>query len=272
MNTSLTVLLPVYNAQQRLADQVERLLDVLPEMSRQFEVVIVDDGSTDDTSDIAYALATYFPQVNLVRHPVRLGLEESIQTGLDASTGEVVFVGDQQYGIAVEDLQRLWQVHDNQDLMAGTAKKNRSSGANWMSKLLARSQQRQAEAAAPQPAVQMIRRGNLPNLPAATGPGIAITRRVDSSKANPPAGGKSPGPKYLNPIKRFALDEYGPGADARARDTAIRCPLLALRAPSHWPVNWPAVGPHAARRKRPRFFRESRRPLRRSACHRPSAR
>jgi dolichol-phosphate mannosyltransferase len=206
LNTSLTVLLPVYNAQQRLADQVERLLDVLPEMSRRFEVVIVDDGSTDDTSDIAYELATYFPQVNLVRHPVRLGLEESIQTGLDVSTGEVVFVGDQQYGIAVEDLQKLWQVHDNQDLTVGRAKNNRSIGANWMSKLLARSQQRQAEAAAPKVGVQMIRRDTMQNLPGA-GQAIAVTRRVDATKSNQPPANKSTGPKYLNPIKRFALDE-----------------------------------------------------------------
>ncbi len=207
MNTSLTVLLPVYNAQERIADQVERLLDVLPEMSRQFELVIVDDGSTDDTSDIAYELATYFPQVNLVRHPVRLGLEESIQTGLDASTGEVVFVGDQQYGIAVEDLQKLWQVHDDQNLIVARRKDSLSSGANWMSKLLARSQQRQTQAAASRVGVQMIRRDNLKNLQEGAGQAIALTRRVDASKSSQPAAGKSTGPKYLNQVKRFALGE-----------------------------------------------------------------
>ena len=205
MNTSLTVLLPVYNAQQRLADQVERLLDVLPEMSRQFELVIVDDGSTDDTSDIAYELATHFPQVNLVRHPVRLGLEEAIQTGLDASTGEVVFVGDQQYGIAVGDLQKLWQVHDEQNPIAARRKDGHSSGANWMSKLLARSQQRQADAAAPRVGVQMIRRDDAK--PGGAGRAIALSRRVDTGESSRPAAGKSTGPKYLNPVKRFMLDE-----------------------------------------------------------------
>lgn len=199
MNTSLTVVLPVYNAEDRLADQVERLLDVLPEMSRRFEVVIVDDGSIDDTPDVARELAMHFPQVNLVRHPVRLGLEEAIQTGLDASQGEVVFVGDEQYGIAVDDLQRLWQLHEDQDLIVAR-RKQAAAPTNWIGKLLARSQ-RQAETAGSRPGVQMIRRDNLNSGPA----GLALTRRVDPSNSN--SNKPASGPTIRPNLNRRSADE-----------------------------------------------------------------
>ncbi len=218
MNTSLTVLLPVHNAQARLADQVERLLDVLPEMSRNFEVVIIDDGSTDETPDIGYELATFFPQVNLVRHPVRLGLEESIQTGLDVSTGEVVFVGDEQYGIEIDDLEKLWQVHEDKDLIvarrnpngkpAPTGGKKSDKSDNWIGNLVARSQKRQAAAAAvPQPAVQMLRRDNLNNMP--TIGSLTLGRRIDNTPAKKPIvpGPISGKPNYLDKFKRSTLGE-----------------------------------------------------------------
>lgn len=202
MNTSLTVVLPVYNAEDRLADQVERLLDVLPEMSRRFEIVIVDDGSIDDTPDVAHELAMYFPQVNLVRHPVRLGLEEAIQTGLDASQGEVVFVGDEQYGIAVDDLQRLWQLHEDQNLIVAR-RKQPPAPTNWIGKLLARSQ-RQSEMAGARLGVQMIRRDNLNAAPGGTGAGIALTRRIDASNSTKPTSGPTIRP---NVSRRSASDE-----------------------------------------------------------------
>lgn len=206
MNTSLTVVLPVYNAQDRLVDQIERLLDVLPDMSRRFEVVIVDDGSVDDTPDVARELAMHFPQVNLVRHPVRLGLEEAIQTGLDASQGEVVFVGDEHYGIAVDDLQKLWQLHEDQDLIVARRKPSAPAQNNWIGKLLARSQ-RQSEAASSPIGVQMIRRDNLNAPQPGPGSSLALTRRLDASQTAKPTTGPTVRPNYLDTLKRMIREE-----------------------------------------------------------------
>ena len=96
------MLLPVHNAEDRLAIGVARLLDVLPDLTGRFDLLIIDDGSTDDTPEVAHDLARRFPQVGVVRHPVRLGLGEAIQTGLDHTAGEVVLVGDEHRGIEGE--------------------------------------------------------------------------------------------------------------------------------------------------------------------------
>ncbi len=114
MNTPLSVLLPVYNAQQRLARGINEILDALPVWAERFELIIVDDGSTDDTADVALELAARFPQIRVVRHPVRLGLSEAVQTGLDEADAEVILVGNDTYELDLDDLRALWQVRDAQ--------------------------------------------------------------------------------------------------------------------------------------------------------------
>jgi len=133
LNT-LSALLPVYNAQENLEADVSEILDVLAEAARRFELWILDDGSIDDTADVARGLANQYPQVRVVRHPVRLGLNEAIQTGLDHTHGEVILVGDEDYCLDAEDLRTLWQLRDmqwrlsRQDSLPGKQP--------WMQKLL----------------------------------------------------------------------------------------------------------------------------------------
>ncbi len=110
----LSVLLPVYNAQQNLEAGVVEILEVLSELADRFELCILDDGSLDDTAEIARDLAARYPQVRLLRHPVRLGLCEAIQTGLDHTQGEVILVGDEDYCLDPDDLRTLWQLRDTQ--------------------------------------------------------------------------------------------------------------------------------------------------------------
>ena len=90
MDRSLTVLLPVRNAQTTLADTVSEVLEVASELTSQFELVIVDDGSTDATSEIAQELTVHYPQVKACSHGTHLGNSAAIKTGLRHATGEVV--------------------------------------------------------------------------------------------------------------------------------------------------------------------------------------
>ena len=92
MQRMLTVLMPVKNAQDTLIESVVDVLDMAVDTERRFELLIIDDCSTDATSEVAAELASYYPQVRFVRHEMPLGYAESVRTGLRHCRGELVAV------------------------------------------------------------------------------------------------------------------------------------------------------------------------------------
>jgi hypothetical protein len=100
---SLSILLPVKDAQATLIDSVHEILDVVTDSRDPFEVIIIDDGSTDATSEVAHELTCHYPQVRLVRHHTPQGREAAIRTGLQRSQGEVVVTRNNEGGFSILD-------------------------------------------------------------------------------------------------------------------------------------------------------------------------
>ena len=101
MQRSISVLLPVKNAQATLSDSVHEVLDWLADFTARFEVLIIDNGSSDATSEVAHELARNYPQIRTVFHRNALGREEVIRSGLSRSRGDMVMVRDDRDGFRV---------------------------------------------------------------------------------------------------------------------------------------------------------------------------
>jgi glycosyltransferase involved in cell wall biosynthesis len=115
LNHSLSYILPVKNAQSDLVQQVERLLDMLSELTPWFELLIVDEQSYDDTQEIAYDLAQRYPQVNVTRCT-----EDQLENLLDTMSklhSEVVFLADRQSRPEAYELRQLWDMRHNDRLV-----------------------------------------------------------------------------------------------------------------------------------------------------------
>ena len=110
VNDSLSIILPVRDCQATLSHQVHHLLEVVPDLTSRFEIIIVDDGSTDHTPDIAHELARAYPQLRLIRHCQRRGREPAVKAGLASATGETVFVPENLALLSPTDLRRLWSL------------------------------------------------------------------------------------------------------------------------------------------------------------------
>jgi glycosyltransferase involved in cell wall biosynthesis len=121
---SLSLILPVRNAERTLPTQVERLLDVAADLSSRFEIVVVDDGSTDATAETAADLARKYPQLRLIRNSWPLGLAAAVKAGVRTAAGETVIVQEDPAPLSPASLRRLWSLrHDKGVVMARSQQK-----------------------------------------------------------------------------------------------------------------------------------------------------
>ena len=98
---SISVFFPCYNEQENVGRTVEKALAVLDKLKADFEVIIIDDGSTDGTGRIADEIASRNNKVKVVHHRTNLGYGAALQSGFKAATKELVFYtdGDGQFDI-----------------------------------------------------------------------------------------------------------------------------------------------------------------------------
>ncbi len=101
-NVSISVFFPCYNEQGNITGVVEKTLAVLEKLNADFEVIIVDDGSSDGTGKIADELASGNDRIKVVHHRGNLGYGAALQSGFKAATKELVFYtdGDGQFDIS----------------------------------------------------------------------------------------------------------------------------------------------------------------------------
>ncbi len=104
----LSYFFPAHNEEANLEGLVEEALETLSSIADVFEIIAVNDGSTDGTAEIADRLATEHPDVvRAVHHPVNRGYGEALRSGFAAARYELVAFTDGDRQFRVEDLGRL---------------------------------------------------------------------------------------------------------------------------------------------------------------------
>jgi dolichyl-phosphate beta-glucosyltransferase len=102
---SLSVVIPAFNEARRLPASLERLRKWLAEASCRYEIVVVDDGSTDDTAEVARRHGG--DALVLLRHSPNRGKGYAVRRGMLAATGERRLMTDADLSTPIEELPRL---------------------------------------------------------------------------------------------------------------------------------------------------------------------
>ncbi|HSK11426.1 MAG TPA: glycosyltransferase family 2 protein [Vicinamibacterales bacterium] len=116
----LSVFFPAYNDSGTIASLVIAAVRTAGRLTSDFEVLVVNDGSTDHTAEIAEELSRLYPQVRVVQHERNRGYGGALRSGFSAATKEFVFYtdGDAQYD--PREMAALWaRMEDGVDLVNG---------------------------------------------------------------------------------------------------------------------------------------------------------
>lgn len=103
----VSVIIPAFNEAPRLFDGLSTIHDHLSRSAFTWEIVVVDDGSADDTSAEALRFADDNPEVTVVAHPNNLGLGQALKTGFRAARGDILIAYDADLSYDPEHLDRL---------------------------------------------------------------------------------------------------------------------------------------------------------------------
>jgi len=116
---ALSIVIPAYNEEANVQSCYRELTGVLEELRQAFEIVFVDDGSTDGTFGTLVALARTDPRLRVIRFRANAGQTAALDAGFRAARGDVVVTMDADLQNDPRDIGRLLAALDTHDVACG---------------------------------------------------------------------------------------------------------------------------------------------------------
>lgn len=137
MSKIVSIVVPVHNEEEVLSELYRRLNEVLAEISYAYEVIFVDDGSSDATLEIVTGLCDLDKSIAVIELSRNFGKEAAVSAGLDVAIGDAVIVIDadlQDPPELILDFLRAWE--DGYDVVYGVRRTR--DGDTWLKRQSAR--------------------------------------------------------------------------------------------------------------------------------------
>ncbi len=121
----LSIVIPLYNEEESLPELHDWIVRVMTEQGYTYEILFVDDGSTDRSWEVITRLADRNPQVRGIRFTRNYGKTAALQTGFQATTGQVIITLDADLQDSPDEIPELYRMItvDGYDLVSGWKQK-----------------------------------------------------------------------------------------------------------------------------------------------------
>lgn len=109
MKPQVSIVVPAYEEEERLGDSIRRILAYIGEDKISAELIIVDDGSRDRTSDVARDACSEFPSAatRVIRYETNRGKGFAVKTGLLAASADIAIFSDADLSTPIEEMHKL---------------------------------------------------------------------------------------------------------------------------------------------------------------------
>jgi len=108
-NPTYSIVIPAYNEAKRLAATLERVLSYVEHRGWNAEVIVVNDGSRDDTAGVVRRFVEKHPALRLVENPGNRGKGYSVRHGMLEARGEVLLFSDADLSAPIEEATKLFE-------------------------------------------------------------------------------------------------------------------------------------------------------------------
>ncbi|MCX5848969.1 MAG: glycosyltransferase family 2 protein [Deltaproteobacteria bacterium] len=122
----LSVLIPVYNERKRIRDTIKRVIIYFENTEPDFELILINDGSTDETLQICVEQAGAEQRIRVISYPVNRGKGYAILRGLKAAQGELLLFMDADMATPLKEYLKLREImfSEKLDLVLGARVKD----------------------------------------------------------------------------------------------------------------------------------------------------
>jgi dolichyl-phosphate beta-glucosyltransferase len=111
----LSLIIPAFNEAQRIGPTLRCFHQFLALRPASFEIIVVDDGSTDNTVALVTTLTSEYKELRVIRSPANRGKGHAVRLGMQAATGQIRLFSDADGSTPIDELDKLLQA-----LAAGT--------------------------------------------------------------------------------------------------------------------------------------------------------
>jgi dolichyl-phosphate beta-glucosyltransferase len=107
MSSLYSIILPAFNEGSRIAPSLEKALAFVREQRWNVEIIVVNDGSRDDTADIVRSFMRHAPELRLLENPGNHGKGYSVRNGMLNASGDVLLFSDVDFSSPIEESIKL---------------------------------------------------------------------------------------------------------------------------------------------------------------------
>jgi dolichyl-phosphate beta-glucosyltransferase len=109
MSLLTSIVIPAFNESDRMITPLTKVLDFTAANADAFEVIVIDDGSSDDTARVAEDRLSSRPSItaNVIRYETNRGKGFAVKTGLMAAEGDVALISDADLSTPIEEMSKL---------------------------------------------------------------------------------------------------------------------------------------------------------------------
>lgn len=119
MRDFISVVVPVYNEEKAIVSTIERIEKVMHKSNCKYEIIVVDDCSTDKRGVLLDKIKGKIRGISVIRHVVNKGYGASLKTGIKSAKGIWILITDADGTYPIEDAPKLLEHMDKYDMVVG---------------------------------------------------------------------------------------------------------------------------------------------------------